>query len=266
MTSYFDFDATCGTSYKICDYRPFFGEIYKEYTKGYDFLGWCDTDIILGNIRKFISDNVLNEYSKINYSPHFSLIKNDGVINDTLLNCQIYDDVWNYREVLSFSNSGFYFDEFNGLTPTLERNNIRCYDCFNFLFDVDFFDLNFYVSRYSNSFSRNCVKSKYIFKYDSGSLYCIDETENIIELLYVHFQKRDLDVLVSCFNHYYVIPNAFVDCVDNLSEEFFHESLNEESGLAEEYQRSKYNINQKQTFYQNKKDIIHLFKDKYNNN
>ena len=81
MTSYFDFDATCGTSYKICDYRPFFGEIYKEYTKGYDFWGWCDTDIILGNIRKFISDNVLNEYSKINYSPHFSLIKNDGVIN-----------------------------------------------------------------------------------------------------------------------------------------------------------------------------------------
>ena len=86
----------------------FFGEIYKEYTKGYDFWGWCDTDIILGNIRKFISDNVLNEYSKINYSPHFSLIKNDGVINDTLLNCQIYDDVWNYREALSFSNSGFY--------------------------------------------------------------------------------------------------------------------------------------------------------------
>lgn len=266
MTSYFDFDATCGTPYKICDYKPFLGEIYKEYTKGYDFCGWCHTDIILGNIRKFISDNVLNEYSKINYSPHFSLIKNDGVINDTLLNCQIYDDVWNYREVLSFSNSGFYFDEFNGLTPTLERNNIRCYDCFNFLFDVDFFDLNFYGSRYSNSFSRNCVKSKYIFKYDSGSLYCIDETENIIELLYVHFQKRDLDVLVSCFNHYYVIPNAFVDCVDNLSEEFSHESLNEESGLAEEYQSSKYNINQKQTFYQNKKDIIHLFKDKYNNN
>ena len=97
-------------------------------------------------------------------------------------------------------------------------------------------------------------------------MYCIDETENIIELLYVHFQKRDLDVLVSCFNHYYVIPNAFVDCVDNLSEEFSHESLNEESGLAEEYQRTKYNINQKQTFYQNKKDIIHLFKDKYNNN
>lgn len=106
------------------------------------------------------------------------MIKNDGVINDTLLNCQIYDDVWNYRAALSFSNSGFYFDEFNGLTSTLERNNIRCYYCFNFLFDVDFFDLNFYGSRYNNSFSRNCAKSKYIFKYDSGSLYCIDETEN----------------------------------------------------------------------------------------
>lgn len=39
MTSYFDFDATCGTPYKICDYKPFFGEIYKEYTKGYDFWG-----------------------------------------------------------------------------------------------------------------------------------------------------------------------------------------------------------------------------------
>lgn len=70
-----------------------------------------------------------------------------------------------------------------------------------------------------------------------------------MKLKIVHFQKRDLDVLVSCFNHYYVIPNAFVDCVDNLSEEFSHESMNEENGLPEKYQRSKYNINQKQMFY-----------------
>lgn len=40
--------------YKLCDYRPFFNVIFEEYIKGYHFWGWCDTDLIFGNIRKLI--------------------------------------------------------------------------------------------------------------------------------------------------------------------------------------------------------------------
>lgn len=38
------------SSYKICDFRPLFGEIFSDLTSGYDYWGWFDLDILLGNL------------------------------------------------------------------------------------------------------------------------------------------------------------------------------------------------------------------------
>jgi hypothetical protein len=32
--------------YKICDWKPFYGHIFREYLVAYDFWGHCDMDII----------------------------------------------------------------------------------------------------------------------------------------------------------------------------------------------------------------------------
>jgi hypothetical protein len=66
---------------KICDLRPAFGTIFQEYIQDYDFWGFCDVDIIWGNIRKFVTANLLDEYdviSSLEYmvSGHFTLFKN----------------------------------------------------------------------------------------------------------------------------------------------------------------------------------------------
>src|SRR5690625_2795809 len=51
--------------YKLCDFKPVYGLIFSELIKGYDFWGYSDVDIILGDIRAFINNEILNNYDYI---------------------------------------------------------------------------------------------------------------------------------------------------------------------------------------------------------
>ncbi|WP_410004682.1 DUF6625 family protein [Aequorivita nionensis] len=71
---------------KFCDLKPAYAEIFSEQLQGYDFWGICDVDIIWGDIRKFISEEILNEYDIISsrkeeISGHFNLFRNTQQIN-----------------------------------------------------------------------------------------------------------------------------------------------------------------------------------------
>lgn len=58
---------------KLCDYKGLYGLIFQEYTKNYDFWGFCDSDLIFGNIRTFLTDDILNNYDHILGLGHFQL-------------------------------------------------------------------------------------------------------------------------------------------------------------------------------------------------
>lgn len=62
--------------YKLCDYKPAYGLIFQDDIKEFDFWGFCDIDLIFGDLNKFISSSVYDEYDKIFYHGHFSLFKN----------------------------------------------------------------------------------------------------------------------------------------------------------------------------------------------
>ena len=74
---------------KVCDIRPAFGIIFEDFMKDYQFWGVTDTDIIYGDIRKFITIDVLNNYDIIssrkgNLSGHFTLFRNNKEINNPI--------------------------------------------------------------------------------------------------------------------------------------------------------------------------------------
>eukprot|EP00906_Rhabdomonas_costata_P029228 RCo041264 len=46
-------------SRKVCDTKPFFGDLFREYVEGYDFWGYTDLDILYGNISRWITPEVL---------------------------------------------------------------------------------------------------------------------------------------------------------------------------------------------------------------
>ena len=76
IQSKFEFKITLNTPYKLCDYKPAYGYIFEEYIEEYDFWGYCDFDMIFGDIRKFLTDEILQQYDKIFKLGHLSLYKN----------------------------------------------------------------------------------------------------------------------------------------------------------------------------------------------
>ena len=81
---------------KFCDLKPTYAEIFEEHVKNYDFWGFCDMDIIWGDIRKFMTNEILSEYDiissrKENISGHFTLFRNSPKINS------LYKQLPHYR-------------------------------------------------------------------------------------------------------------------------------------------------------------------------
>ena len=77
----FNFKINLETPYKLCDYKPYYGYIFEEYIKGYDFWGYCDCDLIFGDINKFIIQDIFDKYDKIFRRGHLSFIRNNKYIN-----------------------------------------------------------------------------------------------------------------------------------------------------------------------------------------
>ena len=72
--------------YKFCDVRPALGFIHKEDIQGYSFWGYCDVDVIFGDINSFITDSKIRRYDLITsherrVSGHLTLIRNGEEMN-----------------------------------------------------------------------------------------------------------------------------------------------------------------------------------------
>lgn len=64
----YDFPIFLERPYKLCDFKPAYGEIFADELKDYDFWGHCDIDLVWGNIRKFYTDAVLGQYEKVGFN------------------------------------------------------------------------------------------------------------------------------------------------------------------------------------------------------
>ena len=80
--------------HKICDFRPSYGVIFEKYLHGYEFWGYTDIDVLWGDIRSFITDDLLEHYQvisahKLYLCGHFTLFKNQDYINNMF---KLYSD------------------------------------------------------------------------------------------------------------------------------------------------------------------------------
>jgi hypothetical protein len=105
--------------YKLCDFKPAYGFIFSEILSSYDFWGHGDIDVVYGDIRNFMTDEVLSNYDVIS-SRHdyitgtFYLFKNNQDINTLFMQSK------DYKKVLS-SSEHFCFDECNFLFAELQN-------------------------------------------------------------------------------------------------------------------------------------------------
>ncbi|NAS13007.1 DUF6625 family protein [Poritiphilus flavus] len=99
------------SAYKLCDFKPAYGVIFSDYLKAFDFWGICDIDVILGRIRNFFPDELLDKYDVFSVnrdypSGFFMLFKNETKSN------MLFSKSKDYLEVFK-SDKHYCFDECN---------------------------------------------------------------------------------------------------------------------------------------------------------
>ncbi|WP_430817687.1 DUF6625 family protein [Carboxylicivirga sp. RSCT41] len=211
---HFDFPISLKDAYHVCDYVPAFGDIFHEEFLDYDFWGHCDMDLIFGDIRSFIPENILFLYDKISWRGHFSLYKNNPEINKVYqseyYNTKLYKTIFSNP-----TNSLFAFEE-NEINNILEEKGYKIYKGLYFA-DLKTCTNNFEMMHFSKSFQKK--NKDQIFEFSNGKLlrhFVIEDKLETEEMMYIHFLKRPMDIERSFGNqdHYIIVPNRFINCED----------------------------------------------------
>ena len=221
VQSYFDFTIALDAPFKMCDFRPAYGLIFKDYIKGYDFWGHCDFDCIYGNLRKFLPEEVLDNNERIYCLGHMSLYKNNKTINN-IFKKKIDKDT-DYKDIFA-QNKSYSFDEM-GIIRILSNNNINIYNDF-VVADIYPWEqplqcvktsINIEHKNHDSDIDR---KTRQVFEFDNGKLnavYLSDKNSNEIkrkEYMYIHLQRRFMKYSIDNVNKYLIIPNKFIDYRD----------------------------------------------------
>ena len=97
--------------YKLCDFRPLYGDIFEEYVKEYDFWGYGDIDLIYGNLNKYLTSEILDNYDVFAFrSDHlhgpFTIYRNSPFINKLYSKCPFLNEILISENYLSFDEFG----------------------------------------------------------------------------------------------------------------------------------------------------------------
>lgn len=124
----YDFPIQLPRAYKVCDFRPAFGEIFEDILAGYDYWGHCDIDMLFGNLRNFLTEKILCSHDRIFTVGPLSLYKNTSAVN-SYYRTLCSENFLNYRDVFS-SEKHYCYDEWaanRGFSAILYHHNIPVY-------------------------------------------------------------------------------------------------------------------------------------------
>jgi len=111
--------------YKLCDLKPAYGFLFSEILKSYDFWGHGDIDVVYGNIRDFMIDEILDNYDVIS-SRHdyiagtFCLYRNNEQMNRLFMESKDYKKVFTNPEHFCFDECSNLFNELNNGTSIFD--------------------------------------------------------------------------------------------------------------------------------------------------
>lgn len=207
VQSKFDFKISLKTPYKLCDYKVAYGLIFEEELKGYDYWGFCDTDVLLGDIYQFLEEHSFfeNDYVRYGLLGHLQIFKNSQEVNRIFMSGKDLNYRLNYKNVFT-SEQNFIFDEEKVIQILFEKSG------FEQLQDKFFDDID--ISHFSfREYGEDEPKRYYSWSQKHGlkSINLIDGQLVIKHPLYAHFQKRTIECPeFEPIESFYVIPNKLV--------------------------------------------------------
>ncbi|MEG0408976.1 MAG: hypothetical protein RR623_08895 [Bacilli bacterium] len=189
--------------YKLCDFRPTYGLSFKDYLEGYDFWGYCDIDLLFGNIRKFITNDVLNYCDRYLLNGHLSLYKNCEKMNNLFKFQESGYPALNWQDVF-FTADSMYFDEQRGMYTKCMLNQV------NIVRETKTCDpITQEPLFYKGDITSN---NQFIVFWKNGNLFMVNKDNHAQELLYAHFFRRKfiIESVPENINRIKVMPTKVV--------------------------------------------------------
>ncbi len=121
--------------YKMCDFRPAFGQIFAVELAGYDYWGHIDLDTFWGDIDRALAEPIAHHYDIICGEPNhvggpFCLYRNTPEINRLYQANPVYREAFQREDNVDFDEIGIHIHHqgFETTVRELERHNqIRVY-------------------------------------------------------------------------------------------------------------------------------------------
>ena len=223
IQSIFDFPIALDRPYKLCDFKPAYGEIFYEYIESYDFWGHCDLDMFFGDIRKFITEDILGQYDKILTAGHLTLYRNGDA--NSWYRTLTTNKYQNWKTVYQTTDS-CAFDEWaghcgGGMSFICEENGVKQYNA-NVMADVNFLKYHYEINL--------AEPVKAIFVWKEGKLFAVYEDKTGLtnkEYLYLHVAKRKFVIKGKENKKSFAItpPHNIIDLPEKLDENCFQNLL-----------------------------------------
>ncbi len=202
IQSFFDFQISLERPYKLCDFRPAFGEIFADELAGYDFWGHSDLDVIFGRIRDHLPAAAF-QADKILFNGNFSLYRNNP---ETAGWYRHGIGKVDYRDAMT-NPAAMHFDEWAGIYYIVEDLGVPAWHE-DVIFDISF-------RRYRTRAEAPPGRDPRRYAWEDGEIceYRLVRGRPVRRTaLLIHLQKRVLrapatNVLGA--ERYWILPNRF---------------------------------------------------------
>lgn len=211
----FPFPIVLDRPYKLCEYKPAYGHVLQKYISRYDYWGFGDMDLVYGDIRAFLTDDLLAKYKMFLGYGHMSLFRNDNDTNTWFMarvdGYQYYVDAFSTPKIT-------FFDEYDHRGCADRWRDCRREDCcLEEQFDGGVFPFD-NVSKPKQSYHFNSLTRgwrRVVFEHVGRKLYMVRARGGRVERresLYAHFQHRPFTVdTVTDYDHFLVLPSRITD-------------------------------------------------------
>lgn len=178
-------DVALTSPYKFCDLKPAFGAVFEDYLESYEYWGYCDADVVFGQLQPHIRRALDSGAERIFSRGHLSLMPNVPKFRE-LFKVQLPGIDW--REAFTRPDSRV-FDEVGGWYDILAHEGVVTFED-ELLFDI--LPDRFQVQAKSAAFSG--AELAYIYQ-DRNCLEVLRSTGEVQRIgRYVHLQKRQMEV------------------------------------------------------------------------
>lgn len=205
--------------HKLCDFKPSYGYIYSDYIQEFEYWGYCDCDVIMGDLTSFVTPLFDEHYDKIFPLGHLSFIRNTPE-NNVLLMSELNGERI-YEQAL-FHPETYWLDE--SYKPDRKDVNTMFAVSGKKVFLQDYslnpkietlyfrqlvFDFGTYVYQQISEFPFYAVwAAGHIYKITAKGLFRTEKKE----FCYLHLQSRKMPFDSSLLNGdtFRIIPDRFL--------------------------------------------------------